>query len=103
MITAALIVLTVCFVGLLALVCAAPEGWEDSDGFHLGKPTLDQLLADLPQPCRSCGLGPCVCGEFDIPPSPYGGHLERASAEPGVRSLCEVSPFHSTGVNDGRP
>lgn len=30
------IALTVGFVILIALICAAPEGWEDRDGFHVG-------------------------------------------------------------------
>lgn len=39
------IALTVGFVILIALICAAPEGWEDRDGFHVGPdPRFEGLL-----------------------------------------------------------
>jgi hypothetical protein len=90
MLLAAFIVLTLCFFVLIALICAAPEGWQDSEGFHTGRPTLDQLRRDLPMPCRSCGIGPCVCGEFDTLHHARSNEAERLEAAAAV-----VSPLHS--------
>lgn len=80
------IALTVGFVILIALICAAPEGFETDEGFFYGPDPRFQGPLDPRQSTRN--------PRHPIP----GGHLERGSGIPcGPRSLC-VAPFHAEPV-----
>lgn len=107
MLLAAFIIGTLCFVALIVMICTAPEGWQDKDGFHTGRPTLAQLLVS--EPCADTGLDMRLC------PCDWCCRLRKAvtnerrlDAREGDADrrpfVADASaPFHATGVTHARP
>lgn len=96
MLLAAFIVLTLCFVFVLALLCVAPEAHEvEGRGFHLGAIENCPLCVDRPLAhCPECNLWLREHeGCEHIPPAPLtAGLLERvADNSAAARSLCDSS------------
>lgn len=87
MLTAIAIAAAVGFLVLIALICAAPEGFETDEGFFYG-----------PYPRFQGPLDPRQSTRNPRQPIP-GGHLERGRTNPfpRPRSLC-ASPFHAEPV-----
>ena len=95
--------LTVCFLALITLICTAKEGHEIVGvGFHEGPNDGCEKCRAFVPPCRSCGIGPCVCGEFDtLPALPGERRLDAREGEPDARPFVAVSaPLHASEVSD---